>query len=201
MTEELQNLIDRIQKDGVEKAENESTRLLSEAKSKADEILKKASDQAAEIIDKARKDASAFEINGRKSLEQAARDVVISARTGIQKTIASVVTAEAGNHLDSAILTEMLRKVIDAYCSGASAAQIQVSPSEVEKFTKIILASLGEKARQGIQIAPDQSVSKGFKVILKDKNMELDLTDEAISDSLCRILRPHIAEILQKAVK
>ena len=41
MTEDLQHLLEKIQKDGVDKAETESTRIIDEAKTKAQQLITK----------------------------------------------------------------------------------------------------------------------------------------------------------------
>ena len=198
MTEDLQHLLEKIQKDGVEKAESEASRIIDDAKAKAAEMLDNAQKEASQIVEKAQKDAESFEEKGRKSLEQAARDVVISARSGIQNAVASVMSTETANAMDDATVADMLKRVIDAYCSG-STSEILVNEADVPKFQQLILEKFSENARQGITIVPEGSIEKGFKVELKDKNIEYDLTDEAISDALSGVLRPHIAEILQKS--
>lgn len=198
MTEDLQHLLDKIQKDGVEKAESEATSILQEAKSKAEKIVQDAKKQADDIIAKAEKDSVAFEEKGRKSLEQAARDVVISARTGIQNALNAVILAEASAAMDDATVSSMLTKVVDAYCDNPAETELRVSEADVEQFKGYVLSKLSQKAAAGITVQPDKSIAKGFKVVLKDKNIEHDLTDEAVGEALARLLRPYIAEILKK---
>jgi V/A-type H+-transporting ATPase subunit E len=200
MTEDLQHLLDKIQKDGVDKAETDSANIVNEAKLKADDIVKKAGNEAKQIIDKAKKEAVAFEENGRKALEQASRDVIISAKTGIQAAVSSVVTAKTSKAMDDQTLSAILIKVVETYCSDSKSTDVLVSESDVESFKQFILAGLNEEARQGINIVPEGSIAKGFKVVIKDKNMELDLTDKAVGEALSKVLRPHIAEILNKSV-
>ena len=201
MTEDLQHLLEKIQKDGVDKAETESTRIIDEAKTKAQQLITKAEDEAKALIEKADKDAVAFEEKGKVALEQACRDTIIATKTGIQAAISSVISAEtAAAMTNDDTLSGMLLKVVEAYCATSTSTEVHVNESDVEKFKQFILNKLSEDARQGIEIKPESAVSNGFKVIIKDKNMEHDLTDKAISESLSQILRPHIADILDKSV-
>ncbi len=48
MAEELQSLIEKINRDGVEKAKAEAEKIVAEAKKQAETIVKKAKDEAAE---------------------------------------------------------------------------------------------------------------------------------------------------------
>lgn len=200
MTEDLQHLLEKIQKDGVDRAENEASRIADEARAKADKILKDAKDEADKIIKKAKDDAVTFEEKGRKSLEQASRDVVISTKAGIQAAVASVISTETAKAMSDDVLSTMLVKIVEAYCRDSAATDVLVNEKDAEKFKQFVLGKLSQEAQQGITIVPEGSVSKGFKVLIKDKHMEHDLTDEAVSEALSRILRPHIAEILNKSL-
>lgn len=197
MTEDLQNLLDKIKKEGVDKAENEAAGILDSAKAKSEDIVNKAGEEADRIIEKAKKDSESFEEKGRKSLEQAARDVIISARTGIEKTLNSLIKAESARAMDDETLSEMLLKVVDAYCADSNNAEVLVNDEDVEKFKGFMLNKLSEDAQKGINVKPDGSVANGFRIMLKDRNIEHDLTDEAVSEALSRVLRPHIAELLK----
>ena len=200
MTEDLQHLLEKIQKDGVDKADTESTRIIDEANAKAQGLIKKAEEKAKAVIEKAEKDGLAFAENGKKALEQAARDTIIAAKTGIQAAVTSVISTETAKAMDDDTLSNMLLKVVEAYCADSASTEVLVNEADVEKFKQFILNKLSEEARTGIEVVPDGTIVKGFKVLIKDKNVEHDLTDEAISASLAQVLRPHIAEILQKNV-
>ena len=89
---------------------------------------------------------------------------------------------------------------MESVAADSASTEVLVNETDVEKFKQFILNKLSEEARTGIEVVPDGTIVKGFKVVIKDKNMEHELTDEAISASLAQVLRPHIAEILQKTV-
>ena len=60
MAEDLQYLMERIQKDAVDKAENEAAAIIAKAKEKAADIVKAAEAEASARLEKADKDAEAF---------------------------------------------------------------------------------------------------------------------------------------------
>ena len=60
MAEDLQYLMERIQKDAVDKAETEAAAIIARAKDKAAEIVKAAEAEASAKLEKADKDAEAF---------------------------------------------------------------------------------------------------------------------------------------------
>ena len=77
MAEELQHLIDRIRAEAIERAEAEAARILAQAREKAAAEVREAERRAREIIAKAERDAAVFAERAQRSLEQAARDLLI----------------------------------------------------------------------------------------------------------------------------
>lgn len=200
MAEELQNLLERIQQDGVAKAQAEAERIIAEAKSKAGTITKKAEEDAKAIIQKADTDAKAFGEKGKKSLEQAARDVILIVRDAINKSFENVVRQEVAKTLDQRTIEELLVKIVEAYCkadSGGLRAEILVKPAQEKVIKEFFAEKFQQEVIKGIEIKPDNSVVAGFRVSFPGKKVQHDFTDQAITEALSRILRPHIAEILK----
>ena len=82
MAEELQQLLEKIQHDGVEKANAEAATILAKAKADAAAILKDAESKAAAFRAQAETDAKAFEERAQKTISQAARDTGVARQAG-----------------------------------------------------------------------------------------------------------------------
>ena len=50
-----------------------------------------------------------------------------------------------------------------------------------------------------MEIKADDSIISGFKVSLKGDNVQHDFSGEAITEAMCRLLRPHLAEIVKQS--
>ena len=85
MAEELQQLLEKIQHDGVEKANAEAAAILAKAKADAAAVLKDAETKAAALRAQAETDARAFEERARKTISQAARDTVLDVKASLGK--------------------------------------------------------------------------------------------------------------------
>ena len=53
--------------------------------------------------------------------------------------------------------------------------------------------------RKGIELVPATDVHAGARVRLVDDNLEIDLTDDAISDLLLRRILPRYRQIIEEA--
>lgn len=203
MAEELQNLLDRIRKDGVEKAEAETAKILSAAKEKAQSIVKQAEAEAAASLEAAKRDAEAFSERGRKSLEQAARDVVLSVSAALNHTLQAIVSREVKAVLTEETLRDMVTKFVEIYCRAEarnSRAEIVVSEDDRPGLESFFMTRFADEIKRGVEIKSDGDVLAGFRVFVTDGHVEHDFTERAITDALCQLLRPQLAEITRKAL-
>ena len=94
MAEDLQSLIDRIQKDAVGKAETEAQAIIAKAKAQAAEIVKSAETEAKAKLEKADTEAKAFEERSERTLEQAARDLLLTIGKNLEKMLLDILSLE-----------------------------------------------------------------------------------------------------------
>ena len=200
MADDLQSLLDRIQKDGVDRAEAEGRRLLAEARDKADRLVAEAETRARRTLAEAEERATAFEARGRQALQQAARDTVLSVEEGIQRAFRGIVGRAVDQALTTDTLREMLVRVVRSYieregdCSGISLLIPQERQAEIAAF---FMGEFKEAIQKGLSIQGDPQVLSGFRVAMADDRLYHDFSREAIVDALCQFLRPQLAEIMR----
>ncbi|MCK4563290.1 MAG: ATPase [Verrucomicrobia bacterium] len=191
MAEELKHLIEQIQKEGVEKAEEQANTIISQAKEKAAKIVTEAEQKAHDSLLKSKTASEAFAERSVKTLEQAARDLLITVGQGCEK----VVTETLGKNVSEALSGDLLQKMILSVVGQNKDSVIELSVSEADKAA--LTAFCAEQARQSgqeIELVSDSEVLSGFKVGFKDKNVYLDFTGEAVAEALAAFLRPELAK-------
>ena len=204
MAEELQNLLDRIQKDGVEKAEAEATKIVSQTRKEAKSIVTEAENEAGVIREKAEADARLFTEHGRKSLEQAARDVILSVGDAVSRVAKEIVSREISQAMTGDTLKQMLVKVVESYCrqeSGDSRIEILLSPKQQKDVVDYFMSEYGKAVRKGLEIKADNTIIAGFRVSMVGEGVEHDFSEEAIAEAICQLVRPQLAEIVRKAIE
>ncbi len=204
MVDELQNLLDRIQRDGVEQAEAEASRIVQQAKDKAREIVEGAERQAVDIVAQADKDSVVFVERGTKALEQAARDVVIGVQKGLERIFQESVKESAGEALTAANMAEMIVKLAEAYGEHdlkESRVEVLVSPKDRDRFVKLVMGKYRASLGRGVEIHPEAGVRKGFKVSFKDDKLYHDFTLEAVADALAGLLKTPLRDIVKRAAQ
>ena len=134
MAEDLQYLIDRIQKEAVEKAEAQSASIIAAAKAKAEEIIKNANAEAAAALEKADKDAAVYAERSVRSLEQAARDVLISVGKRFETMVSEILALQVEKTLSEDVLKSMLLSLVKDYSSDVSVVFSETDKAKLQSF-------------------------------------------------------------------
>ena len=133
MSEELQGLLNKIQAEGLEKAESERARLVAEAKAQAESILADARAQADKIRKDAEADAEASRKKADAAVRQAARDVIISLKDDLQEKLRAVVREASAQAMTPEAMAGLIAKIAEQFAqNAASGAEIILSARERE---------------------------------------------------------------------
>lgn len=201
MPESLQNLIDRIQQDGVAKAETQAQAIIEEAHRKADAIVKNAEATAKSKMAQAQRDADLFTERSIRAIGQAARDVVISVERAVSVMLEQTLHGEVAGALTTESVSRMLESAVAAYAgSGQNRIDLILEPEQQRAVLSLVRSRFASLLQKGVTIKADSSVTSGFRAVLTDKHVEHDFTGEAIAQALGQVLRPHQAEVLRKAL-
>lgn len=202
MSEQLQHLIDRIRSEGLEKAEAEAARIRDAAKADADAIVQQASRQAEALVKKAETDAQTYAERGRQSLDQAARDLILTVQQAVEAAFDRLLQGKVAAALTPDTLHALIRDAIRAYAAqGANVGEmtLRLAPDAEKTFRESAIGAFQEAISQGLRIQSDNGVIAGFKVTFSRDHVEHDFTAAAIAESLSRLVRPHLAERLRAA--
>mgnify|MGYP000635279038 FL=1 len=204
MSEDLQHLIERIQKEAIGEAEAKSAKIVSQAKEKAAALVRDAEARAREIVAKAEQDSQVFVERSRKTLEQAARDLLITVGQGVENILEDIVGESVDQALDTQFLKDMLLRIAQAYVERGGAEnriQILIGEKDQQEIVRFFAEQYRQHLVQGVEIHTDTGIFKGFRVAISDRHVVHEFTKKAIAEALCAFLRPHLAEIVHRAAE
>ncbi|MCU0858212.1 MAG: hypothetical protein MUC65_07405 [Pontiellaceae bacterium] len=203
MAEELQPLLEQIRKEGVEKAQKEASDILAQAKEKAAQMVRDAETKAKELVAKAEADAEIYTQRSTATLEQAARDVLITVGQGIENIIADLVAGATEEALRIEVLEQMMIKMAQSCAErhGETRIELLISQDDQSDLVKFFADKYRAKMVHGLELHVDNEILKGFKVSFTDDHVYLDFTQEAIAEALTAFLRPKLAEIVGRVAK
>jgi V/A-type H+-transporting ATPase subunit E len=198
MAEDLQALMERIQKDAVDKAELEATSIISKAKEKAAEIVKAAEQEAQAKLEQADKDAEAFTERSERTLEQSARDLLLSVGKNLEKMILDLLGLQVEKSLDETTVKSMLLSIAKSYSSDI---EVDFSEADAAKLTSFVMGEFAKQLKAGVKVESDKGVKFGFRVKLDQGKVSHEFTEQAMAESLSALLRPQLAKIVNKAAQ
>ena len=191
MAEELQQLLEKIQRDGVDKANAEAAAIVAKAKAEAEAIVKKAQEDAAAAEAKGKADAEAYAARARETISQAARDTVLKVKEDVTKWLTQLLAQD----VSAALATEAVPLAAAAVKELVTGSGAEVAASA--KFVDALRAQLAAQAQNGVKVVADEMTGAGFTVKLDNGRVEHDFTDAAISEALAQRLRADLAKLLK----
>ena len=92
--EDIQSLLEKINREGVEKAEAEAKRIVDAAKAKAAEIVADARAEAERAKAEAEKTSAAYAERAEETIRQRARDIVIGTRESVSALLENLLAKD-----------------------------------------------------------------------------------------------------------
>ncbi len=191
MSEDLQSLLEKINRDGVQKAQAQADKIVADAKAKADAIVKAAESSAAAAKADADKAAAAYAERAKETIRQAARDIVLDAKNSVDALLDKLLAENVGKALSDPATVQKL--VGDAVVEFASKGDVDVALAP--KVAATLAASLAAKGN--FKVVTDETLDTGFTVKLDGGRVEHSYTKEVIAEELAKRLRPDLAELVK----
>ena len=209
MEVQLQELIDKIKKDGIESASGEAARIKSEAEAEAARIVSAARKEADDIVSRGKADAARSEKAGIAALEQASRNLVLAFKGEIQSLLDKLVTGAATSAYSENTLKEVLPGLLKEWVSshssnakgGSESLDLLLPENELNKLKGWATSALAAELNKGLELKSDRHLAAGFKIANKDGSAYYDFSAESVAEMLSAYLNPHLAEILKSSAQ
>lgn len=189
MSEDLQGLLEKINRDGVEKADARAAEIIAEAKAKAAEIVKTAKEEAERAKAEAKTVADDFAARADETVKQAARDTVLKVREAITALLEGVLV----KNVEKALADETVAVQLAGEAVKDLTGSVEIAAAE--KLAASLKAQLAAKGE--ISIVTDENVYSGFSVKIDGGRVEHAFTAEVVAEELSKRLRPELAKLLK----
>ncbi len=201
MDVQLQELIDKIKRDGVSSAENEAKEIVSKAEKQAAAILKEAEEKADSIIKNARAETERMEKASEDAITQAGRNLIISFRDGINKELSALVSAETEKVFDKDLLKKLVPETVKAWAANPDAKDVSVllSAKDLKALETGFKTALKTQISKGLEIKADASLASGFRIGAKDGSAFYDFSADEVAGLFSAYLNPKTTELMKKA--
>jgi V/A-type H+-transporting ATPase subunit E len=211
----VQGLIERIRGEGVMAGREEAERIVREAKQEASSVRSAAEAEARGMIDRARAQIEREKAAGIEALRNAARDAALELRGTVRAAFERYVRRLVSTQMQE---TEFVRSLVfvlagqaaeryvadrdaEIFVASALAGPPDAIPTDEKVRTKVrnaVLGTLRAMLREGVELLPDDGITGGARVRLVGEDLEIDLTDKAVTRLLLKHLLPRYRAIVEE---
>lgn len=214
-------LITRLRDEGVAAGREQADQLLAEARQQAHALIETAEADARQRVEVACKQAAAELSAGQEALRTAMRDAVLEMKSTLNHQFAEDVRRLVSAQLKE---PELLRELILEIAGKARAEarvddgedvvmllpehaigleELRENPKELQggQLTELVRGLTGDLLREGVSFEGSDAIEAGVHVKVRDHDVLLDLSDQAVAALLLQHLQPRFRAILEGVVK
>lgn len=195
MENKIQELTDKLYREGVEKGNEEAQKLIAEAQKEAQKIIEEAQNQADSITSNARKSAEELADNTKSELKLFAGQAL----NALKSEIATLVTNQIVDTDVKAFTSnkDFLNSFIVALASKWSVDEpIVISTKEADELKKYFSAKAKELLDKGVKVEQVNGVNTLFTVAPEDGSYKINFGEEEFENYFKAFLRPQLVEML-----
>jgi vacuolar-type H+-ATPase subunit E/Vma4 len=202
MPEEIRDLIEKINQEGIRAAEEKAKTIEDEAKQRSDAILSRARAEADGMISAANERIRREDQKERALLAQAGRDLLLSLREEINAMLGRIVVSDIRQGLTPDALFRLISEIIRNYnVKEGSDIIVSLNKKDLELMEQHYMDKLRQEAARGFTLQPGEEIQGGFTISFDNGKSCYDFTDKALAEYIITYLKPKLKKILEEAVE
>jgi len=202
MAEEIRDLIEKINQEGIKAAEEKAQNIEAAAKQRANDILIQARLEAEEMIAAAKDRIRREDEKEKTLLAQAGRDLLLSLRKEINVMLGRIMVSDIQQALTPEILFKLLSEMVkNISVAESSDITVLLNKVDLETLEKNFLHKLKKETKIKIILRPAEEISGGFIISFDSGKSYYDFTDKSLAEYIGTYLKPKLNKILQEAIE
>jgi V/A-type H+-transporting ATPase subunit E len=213
----VETLIGRLRDQGIAQGRDQAAALVTAAQKEAAEIITAAKQQADTIAAQAQEEAGKLKAAGEDAVRLAMRDTILALEGDLLKDFVNRLRhLVKGALADPAFLQRLILEVagrVPPATAGKSTEillpadlvsldDLQRKPEEAKPGTLMhyVLSMGGAALRDGMSLGVGEAGEAGIRVRVVDDDVQIDLTENAVTELLLRHMLPRFRALLRGAV-
>jgi V/A-type H+-transporting ATPase subunit E len=195
MDTKIQELTDKIYREGVEKGKEEAGRIISEANQQKQTILNEAEAEAKRIVSAAEKEAAELKKNTKAELKLYAAQAV----EALKSEIAGLITGEIAESNVKAVTLDksyMQKVILSIATEWAKKDVLTIQTSEAEALAAYFESNAKDLLNKGIKIEKVGGREASFTIIPADGSYKVTFGEDEFVSFFKDFLRPQLTDLL-----
>lgn len=203
MDTHIEELIDRIKKDGVAAAESTASEKIAQAQKEADKIILDAKEEADKIIKQAKDETARLEKASEDAIRQAGRNLLLSFRESIEKEVSVLINDNISEAYSNDLLVKLIPDVVKEWVKNTSEDDLSVllNEKDLNDIESGLRNALKAEIEKGLSLKIDNSISRGFRIGVKNGAAFYDYSAESVAELFSAYLNPRVAALMKEAAK
>lgn len=195
MDTKIQELTDKIYKEGVEKGNEEAGRIIADANARKETILSAAEAEAKRIVETAKKEADELKKNTEAELKLFAAQAV----EALKSEVTNLITGEITSSNVKAVVSDadfMQKVVLEMAKEWAAKECLTIRTARADELTKYFVANAKALLDGGVKIEKVGGKNAGFTIVPADGSYKVSFGEEEFTSFFKEFLRPALVEML-----
>ena len=199
MQDKLQELTDKLFKEGLSKGQDEGARILESAKEEAAAIVAAAKKEAATIISDAEKTAADTKAKADSDIRASFAQSIQATKKDIENLILAKIAGEqvSGAMKSADFVKEILKTVAAGFNKDEAQDLAVVLPASMQaEMEPFVNGELAKALSSNVEASFSKKLSGGFSIGPKDGGWFISLSDDVMCELITEYLRPVTKKIL-----
>ncbi|MCC8094219.1 MAG: hypothetical protein LIP05_01930 [Tannerellaceae bacterium] len=195
MDTKIQELTNKIYREGVEKGNEEANRIIAEANTQKQTIVSEAEAEAKQILAAAEKQAADL----KKNVEGELKLFATQALEALKSEVANLITGEiTSSNVKAAVADKayMQKVILEMAKEWVKKEGLTIQSADAEELTKYFEANAKDLLNKGVKIEKVNGKTTSFTIIPADGSYKVSFGDEEFMAFFAEFLRPQLVEML-----
>ena len=199
MADELQSLLEKINAEGVKKAEAERDRIVAAAKSEAENIVKSARTEAESIVAAAKAESEALRMRAESAVKQAARDTVLKLKTELEERLAAAVSGAAAAALSVELMAEVVKLLAAKFVADPdSEVTVRCAVKDRAALDAALKNALADSLKRSPKVLADSAMAGGLELGTDNGRLYFDFSLEAVGEVIGAYAGEQVAALFRE---
>ncbi|MDL2208867.1 hypothetical protein LJB97_04510 [Parabacteroides sp. OttesenSCG-928-O15] len=195
MDTKIQELTDKIYREGVEKGNEEAKRIVDDANAQKAAILKEANEEAKRIVGEAEKKSAELKKNTEAELKLFANQAV----EALKSEVANLITGDITETNVKAAVTDkgfMQKVILEMTREWVKAGDLTIQTAEAKELTAYFESNAKELLDKQVKIEKVSGKPASFTILPADGSYKVTFGEEEFVTFFKEFLRPQLIEML-----
>ena len=202
MQNKLQELTEKLYKEGLSKGQTEAEEILAKATAEAKKIVEDAKQQAETIIENASKSSAETIKNTNAEIAMTSRQVIAKVKQSVEELVtAKIITTITDSAFDDVqFIQSLIKTSVENFRIGnqnATDLTVLLPESKQKEFDQFIHSAVIRQLNSGkLEFVFSKRIQSGFQIAAKDKGYYISFTEQDFLNLFGEYMRPKLQQML-----